>query len=104
MKVLSCKTRFQGKLFQVSVDEVVEPGGIRAKREVVHHGSSVVILPCLVVIDVKAGHALPRPAPLDEIKKEPLLSGFDLVRLPRLSLMPVSESQWKTLMKLAGVK
>ncbi|MGH9357641.1 MAG: EVE domain-containing protein [Terriglobia bacterium] len=42
--------------------------------------------PRLVVIDVKAGHSLPRPVPLDEIKKEPLLSGFDLVRLPRLSL------------------
>ncbi|MGH9439117.1 MAG: EVE domain-containing protein, partial [Terriglobia bacterium] len=60
--------------------------------------------PRLVVIDVKAGHSLPRPVPLDEIKKEPLLSGFDLVRLPRLSVMPVSDSQWKTLMKLAGAK
>ncbi len=58
--------------------------------------------PRLVVVDVKARHALPRPVPLDEIKKEPSLRDFDLVRLPRLSIMPVSEAQWKTLMKLAG--
>ncbi len=59
--------------------------------------------PRLAVVDVKAGRALPRRVPLGEIKKEPSLRDFDLVRLPRLSVMPVSEAQWNTLMKLAGV-
>ncbi|HLI30483.1 MAG TPA: EVE domain-containing protein [Terriglobia bacterium] len=60
--------------------------------------------PRLVVVDVKDRHAFPRPVPLDEIKKEPSLRDFDLVRLPRLSVMPVSETHWKALMKLAGAK
>lgn len=60
--------------------------------------------PRLVVVDVKALHALPRPVPLDEIKKDPSLRSFDLVRLPRLSVMPVSDIQWKTLLKLAGAR
>ena len=60
--------------------------------------------PRLVVVDVKALHALPRAVTLEEIKKASSLRNFDLVRLPRLSIMPVSEAQWKTLMKLAGAK
>jgi len=60
--------------------------------------------PRLVVVDVEVRHAFPRPVPLDEIKKEPSLRDFDLVRLPRLSVMPVSETHWKALMKLAGAK
>ena len=60
--------------------------------------------PRLVVVNVKALHPLPRPVPLDEIKKEHTLQNFDLVRLPRLSVMPVSNSQWQTLMQLAGVR
>ncbi|MGH9356083.1 MAG: EVE domain-containing protein [Terriglobia bacterium] len=57
----------------------------------------------LVVVDIKALHALPGPVPLDKIKKESTLQDFDLVRLPRLSVMPVSNAQWKTLLQLAGV-
>jgi predicted RNA-binding protein with PUA-like domain len=57
--------------------------------------------PRLVVVDLKARGKLRRPVSLDEIKKEPALAGFDLVRLPRLSVMPVSEAQWAALMALA---
>jgi predicted RNA-binding protein with PUA-like domain len=57
--------------------------------------------PRLVVVDLKAGRRLPRPVSLDEIKRQSALKDFDLVRLPRLSVMPVSEAQWKTLMELA---
>jgi predicted RNA-binding protein with PUA-like domain len=59
--------------------------------------------PRLTVVDVKAREALPRPVTLEEIKKQASLRDFDLVRLPRLSVMPVSEAQWKALMRLAGV-
>lgn len=56
----------------------------------------------LVVVDIEFRETLPRAVTLAEIKKEPSLREFALVRLPRLSVMPVSEDQWKTLMKLAG--
>ncbi len=57
--------------------------------------------PRLVVIEVKAKEELARPVNLEEIKKQASLKNFELVRLPRLSVMPVSESQWKALLALA---
>ncbi|MGH9396330.1 MAG: EVE domain-containing protein [Terriglobia bacterium] len=58
--------------------------------------------PKLAVVDLEAREALPRRITLDEVKKQSALGGFALVRLPRLSIMPVTEEQWKILMKLAG--
>lgn len=58
--------------------------------------------PKLAVVDIKSHGALPRPVALEEIKKQASLRDFYLVRLPRLSVMPVTEAQWKILMKLAG--
>jgi ADP-ribose pyrophosphatase len=46
-RVLSSKTVFKGKIFQVTVDQIVEPGGVAAERDVVHHNGSVVVLPHL---------------------------------------------------------
>jgi ADP-ribose pyrophosphatase len=43
-RTLSSKTVYQGKVFWVTSDEVVEPGGIRVRRDVVRHNGSVVIL------------------------------------------------------------
>jgi predicted RNA-binding protein with PUA-like domain len=54
----------------------------------------------LVVVDIKAVKRLQRPVSLDEIKKQASLKDFALVRLPRLSVMPVSESQWTELLAL----
>src|SRR4051812_48883899 len=51
--------------------------------------------PKLLVIDIEAEKALPRPVTLAELKAAPQLKSFDLVRLPRLSIMPVSDEQWK---------
>lgn len=58
----------------------------------------------LVVFDLRGGKLLPRPVSLDAIKQQPALKDFDLVRLPRLSVMPVSEAVWKTLLKLAAAR
>ncbi len=55
----------------------------------------------LVVVDLTASGAAARPVTLDEIKEQRDLKDFDLVRLPRLSVMPVSEKQWKALLALA---
>ena len=42
--VLSSKTVFQGRVFHVTRDNVKEPNGITAIREVIRHSGSVVIL------------------------------------------------------------
>ncbi len=58
--------------------------------------------PRLVVVDIKARDRLSRPVGLEEIKKHPALRAFELVKLPRLSVMPVSEAQWTVILALAG--
>ena len=45
VRVLSSKTVFQGRVFDVRRDSVIEPGGVRATREIVTHPGSVVVLP-----------------------------------------------------------
>lgn len=47
VRVLSSKVMFRGRVYDVRRDEVIEPGGLRATREVVVHHGSVVILPVL---------------------------------------------------------
>ena len=42
--MLSSREVFHGPVFRVTSDEVVEPGGIRARRDIVRHPGSVVIL------------------------------------------------------------
>ena len=51
--------------------------------------------PKLLVVEIEPVRALPRPIALSEMRGHPKLSPFDLLRLPRLSVMPVSEEQWK---------
>jgi ADP-ribose pyrophosphatase len=46
-KILRSKMIYQGPVFGVRRDEVVEPTGVRAIREVVTHPGSVVVLPVL---------------------------------------------------------
>ena len=57
--------------------------------------------PKLPVFDIEAEKAMPRPVTLAEIKADPKLKAFDLVRLPRLSVMPVSDDQWKAIEGMA---
>ena len=57
-----------------------------------------------MVVDLKTKGKLARPVTLDEIKKAAALKGFDLVRLPRLSVMPVSDAQWKAILAMADKK
>jgi predicted RNA-binding protein with PUA-like domain len=53
-----------------------------------------------VVVKVRSGLRWKKPLSLDRIKKEPTLASWDLVRLPRLSVMPVTEAQWQRLLEL----
>ncbi|MGC2171273.1 MAG: NUDIX hydrolase [Candidatus Sulfotelmatobacter sp.] len=42
--MISSRTVYRGPVFWVTTDEVQEPGGVRARRDVIHHSGSVVIL------------------------------------------------------------
>lgn len=43
-RLLSSREVYRGPLFRVTMDEVVEPSGIRVRRDIVRHNGSVVIL------------------------------------------------------------
>jgi ADP-ribose pyrophosphatase len=46
-KTLSSKIVFKGKVFSVRRDEVTEPSGVRATRDMIAHSGSVVVMPVL---------------------------------------------------------
>jgi ADP-ribose pyrophosphatase len=46
-RILSSKVIYEGPVFGVRRDEVIEPSGVRAIREVITHPGSVVVLPVL---------------------------------------------------------
>jgi len=56
----------------------------------------------LAVVDVKAREELPQSVSLAEVKADSEFSDFLLVRLPRLSVMPVTPAQWNRLLAMAG--
>jgi predicted RNA-binding protein with PUA-like domain len=55
----------------------------------------------LYVVDLVPDKPLPRPVTLAEIKAVKSFAAFPLVRLPRLSVMPVSDEQWDAIEKMA---
>ena len=46
-KILSSKVVFKGHVFSVRRDEIVEPTGVRATRDMIAHPGSVVVMPVL---------------------------------------------------------
>ncbi len=56
----------------------------------------------LVVVDVAPVQALTRPVTLAEIKASKAFATFPLTRLPRLSVMPVSDAEWKEIERMAS--
>jgi predicted RNA-binding protein with PUA-like domain len=51
----------------------------------------------LVVVELKVRERLKKPITLVEVKARKEFADFALVRLPRLSVMPVTDAQWKLL-------
>jgi ADP-ribose pyrophosphatase len=43
-RLISSKTVYRGPVFWVSTDQVREPGGIKVRRDLIHHSGSVVVL------------------------------------------------------------
>ena len=58
--------------------------------------------PRLVVVDVKIGKQLPRPVSLADIKADPAFRGWDLLRISRLSVVPVPDAMWERIERLAA--
>jgi len=56
----------------------------------------------LVAVDIAPVGKLPRPVALAEIKAKPVFKDFPLVRISRLSVMPVSAKEWAEIEKMAG--
>lgn len=58
----------------------------------------------LVVVDLAAVKKLKRPVTLEEIKADPAFKDFPLLKISRLSAMPVAEGEWTRILELAGSK
>jgi predicted RNA-binding protein with PUA-like domain len=54
------------------------------------------------VVEVAPVKKLARPVTLAEIKADPAFKTFALVRISRLSVMPVSDAEWKRIETMAG--
>ena len=57
--------------------------------------------PRFVVVDVKYKKRLDRPVTLVEIKTNPKFRGWDLLRISRLSVMPVPSQIWSEILKIS---
>jgi predicted RNA-binding protein with PUA-like domain len=55
----------------------------------------------LVVVDVVPVRRWPRPVLLSQIKEDPQLADWQLVKLSRLSVVPVTKNQWNRVRELA---
>ncbi|MFM7148803.1 MAG: EVE domain-containing protein [Gemmataceae bacterium] len=60
--------------------------------------------PKAVVVEVEPVKALAHPVTLETIKADPGLADWDLVRLPRLSVLPVTLEQWRRIEQLSKGK
>lgn len=56
----------------------------------------------LFIVLLEPRYRLNRPVSLAEIKQDPVFSGWELVRLPRLSVMPVPPEFWSRIHGMAG--
>ena len=54
-----------------------------------------------VVVNVKADKKLKRPVTLDEIKQEKKFKNWELLKISRLSVMPVPKEIWAKILKMA---
>jgi predicted RNA-binding protein with PUA-like domain len=54
------------------------------------------------MVDIAPGRPVARPVTLQQIKAEPRLAGFLLVRQSRLSVVPVSDDDWRLICEMAG--
>jgi predicted RNA-binding protein with PUA-like domain len=56
------------------------------------------------MVTIKAVKPVEKPVTLADIKADPRLEDFGLVRQSRLSVVPVTAEQWKLILSMAGTK
>ena len=56
------------------------------------------------LVIVKAVCDVPKPVTLDDVKANPKLAGMALLRQSRLSVQPVSSTEWHELCRMGGVE
>jgi len=54
------------------------------------------------VVDLEPVRKLARPVTLAEVKADKRFKNFPLTYMPRLSVMPVTDAEWKAILSLAG--
>jgi len=54
-----------------------------------------------IVVDVKFTKLFKKPVTLDEMKSQKSFKNWELLRISRLSVMPVPAPIWKTILKLS---
>jgi predicted RNA-binding protein with PUA-like domain len=59
--------------------------------------------PIWYMVDVRYVRPLPRPVTLAELKACPDLAGMVLLSRSRLSVQPVTEDEWRTVMGMSGI-
>jgi predicted RNA-binding protein with PUA-like domain len=57
-----------------------------------------------VCVDMKAVAPMPTPVTLAQMKADPKLDGFLLIKQSRLSVVPVSDAHWAYICRLGGWK
>ena len=57
--------------------------------------------PKRIVIDVRAGARLPNPVRLEQLKADPRFASSPLVRIGRLSVVPLTDEQYAAILELA---
>jgi len=97
---------------------MAEPSGVAGICEVVREGypdhtafdrsseyydpESVRATPMWYMVDVRAVRALPRLVTLAELQAEPTLSQMALIRVSRLSVVPVERAEWERILRMAA--
>lgn len=87
--------------FYHSVDEKRIVGIVRVIRE--HYPDNTDASGRFGMVDVAAVQPLPNPVTLADIKAEPALQTMALIKQSRLSVCPISASEWKRICKMAGL-
>jgi predicted RNA-binding protein with PUA-like domain len=57
----------------------------------------------IIVIDVRAGARLPNPVRLDQIKADSRFATSPLVKMGRLSVVPLTDEQYAAILEMAGM-
>jgi len=94
---LKAMKRGDEAFFYHSMDERSVIGVMRVSREAAPDPRD----PDWVSVKVEPVRELKRPVTLKEIKGEPKLAKMELIRQSRLSVAPVREEEWATILKLS---